>query len=119
MSTLTVDDYLEGNGGETLVFEDILQKVRWVYDQTVPSITASYNVSSITDVAAGDHEVVLTNAFADDFFRCSVGGYGITGAISRRDSPPAAGTIAMITENVGGTNGDVVYASGGAYGAMA
>lgn len=62
MSTIIVSNI--GNGTTTVGSEYVLRGVAkaWAnYDQTVPSLNDSLNVSSVTDQAAGDSRVNLTN----------------------------------------------------------
>ena len=68
MSTLKVDTLQNISGNKETTIDEMLNgraKVWWNYDQTTPSVTNSFNISSITDNATGQYtanfSVTLTN----------------------------------------------------------
>ena len=68
MSTLKVDTLQNISGNKETTIDEMLNgpaKVWWNYDQTTPSVTNSFNISSITDNATGQYtanfSVTLSN----------------------------------------------------------
>jgi|TARA_R100000455_G_C6263700_1_gene118974 hypothetical protein len=68
MSILKVDTLQNISGNKETTIDEMLNgraKVWWNYDQTTPSVTNSFNISSITDNATGQYtanfSVTLSN----------------------------------------------------------
>tara|TARA_R110000868_G_scaffold52786_2_gene166319 strand:+ start:384 stop:755 length:372 start_codon:yes stop_codon:yes gene_type:complete len=78
MSTIKANTLLHSDGSTTTqpsipALDQRMAKAWCVYDGIANSITASYNVSSLTDNATGEHSVNLTTALSTDTpcFNCS------------------------------------------------
>lgn len=72
MSTINVANYSDGVTSipSGYVLEGTA-KVHWEYDQTVPTVRDSNNLSSITDSAAGRHVLNLTSSMSGIYYGVS------------------------------------------------
>ena len=81
MSTIRANTILHSSGSTTTepsipALDQRMAKAWCVYSASGNSITSSYNVSSLTDNATGEHSVNLTTALSTDTpcFNCSTRG---------------------------------------------
>ena len=76
MSTLKLDTIASRDGTESTDVTNVINgsAKAWVnFDGTTASIRESFNVGSITDIAAGRFNVNFTNAFEDTNYVCVTG----------------------------------------------
>jgi len=97
MSTLRVDNLQPSDGLSPAFTTDGVAKARVRYNQVSNTVVASVNVTSITDTAAGNWTVNLTNSMADANYSIIKTGHSTTftaQANSTPDSDNAATTSA-------------------------
>ena len=108
MSTLKVTTIQDTSGGNASTSEQIAngRAKAWVrFDQTNDSIQASFNVSSITDVATGKTDINFSTAFADAnyAFGALCGNNNNALALDTNTQDPLAGELRVACFDAGNT----------------
>jgi hypothetical protein len=71
MSTLRADTIQSTGGGAATLTKQIAAKGRINYDQDVPEINDSLNISSASDHGAGNFTTAYTNSYTDANYSCA------------------------------------------------
>lgn len=102
MSTLRVDNFAPSAGGTSFGIEGVA-KALVNYNQTVPTVNGSENLSSVTDNAAGNFTMNLTNAMANTAYAGSgsAADATVTSALSI-DSYGTTAVVCLVTADVAG-----------------
>jgi len=108
MSTLKVNQLQDTSGSNTSTAAQIAsgRAKAWVrFDQTNDSIQASFNVSSITDVATGKTDINFSTAFADAnyAFGALCGNNNNALALDTNTQDPLAGELRVACFDAGNT----------------
>lgn len=108
MSTIAVNTITNAAGGQSVTSE-AFGKAWWNYKQATPAVTDSYNFSSFTDSATGQHVGNFTNSMSDANYAIVTGVVGNFPATTTNkvyllgdnaDAPVAGDTGLLITRDV-------------------
>ena len=110
MSTLKADTIVASDGSSPVTLtKQTAAKSTVVYDQTVPSITGSFNISSLTDVSTGRATLDFTNnKSAVDYSAVNGAGQNAANNSGRRGetNPFSTSQHEHFASNHAGTAGD-------------
>lgn len=107
MSTIAVNTITNAAGGQSVTSE-AFGKAWWNYKQATPAVTDSYNFSSFTDSATGQHIGNFTNAMSDANYAIITGVIGNNPATTvnkiyllgdNTNPPVAADTGTLVTRD--------------------
>jgi len=116
MSTLKADTIQSTGGGAATLTKQYATKM-WVnFNQVTPATRDSFNVSSLTDVATGKTNVVMTNAMSDGNYSGSYFTNAVNGTDQYHFGNNFAGGFGNSASTGGRTTTTIVTASyGSAY----
>lgn len=114
----------DSNGGPAKLKGQSAAKAWTHYDQTAPSLTDSFNISSLTDSSTGIAVSNFTSSLSNDTFGVALGmdGTGV-GATHPPMSNPSRGTsasgVGIVTPNSSNANTDYRFVYGTVHGDLA